>query len=667
MTFEEQILRYTTPYQGIEAIQGVDDLLKGGVGTVHLSLQSNLQHMEWRATGKPPHAFMLHEHGAWFDDVLRDFTAKCRGSGVLPVVYICTHTLAARHLEKHPEAWHWLTTDEKGAPLLQALYVFGRSQRFQGCLNNPGWVQHLKEASERAMAVGFGGIFYDNPNWVWCYCRHCQEKFAAFLARQGREPAPIPHEPNWDDETWQQYEMFLCETVRGGIAALSAHLKARDPEFRIAMNTTPPLRISPAVRQLPSFFLNEPVDWIFYESSPIAGQKADGSFARHVDQLSYGAAEAEHYGKLLTPLFKRSTPLDQFFPNLVKLGMADGWAFRSSVTLSDLLNLRNFRQLQAVKPYFEFVREHARRYLESRTSASVGIYFSWPTMLRHLAPRHARTDPKIEFNLGSPVNQNPYPHFRAWCHLLAEAHVPFKTVLDLNDPGVDVLILPETAHVTEEEAARLRRLVAAGMGLVATGKTSLFDGSKERETYVLADLLGASRPPAAPVRRAFGSGRVCLLPDAPELRHAEAPSPALREELTGVLRWAAQKAAFPVEADAPEAILITTLGSAGRTLVNLVNHQVSLDDDRLTPVGEVTLRLTEKPAKVEWLTPDGPAGALEVEPEGHGYRVRVPRTEIYNLVVLDWSPVRARASARVHAPARALARSEQERVREPVV
>ena len=636
MTFEEQIMRYSAPYSGIDAMAEVDNLVELGVGAAHISFGTRLGSLEWGGTGNSPHAFMVQDFGPWFDERVRRFTDKCRENGILSVVYTCLHTVAVHNVVKHPESWDWLVNDEKGRPLLQAFYVKWRAKRFQGCVNNPGWMEHLKRVTEKAHELGFGGIFYDNPNWVWCYCPYCQEKFAEYLKSKGAKPVPIPHEPDWEDEIWQHYHMFLCETVRDRIAELSAHIKSIDPEFRITVNSQPPSRHSPATRSLTSYITNQAVDWIFYEHSPAAGQNDDGSIQWNVDQWSYGIAEAEKLDKLLTAVFYRKDRADgRLFPNISRLSLAAGWAFRSAPIVSDVMFAHNFHPSLVLKPYFEFMRQHARLYLDSRMSAQVGVYFAFPNLYWHLAPQHAQVDPNIEWNTHSEIVGNPNPNFSAICHLLAHSHIPFKTILDLADADVDVLILPEVAYLTDEEVEAIGKLVQGGMGLLATGQTSLFYRNKIQEEYALARVFGTTKTAAQSLKNHFGKGKVMLLPHAPERKYAERQDANLAHEIISALRWLSGKERFSIEADAPKEVLITTMQSPDRTLVSLVNYKAKLSDDSLTPAGPVTIHLDRAPKSVELLSPDGEVPEIEVNAEGDGCRITVPETHIYNLLVLE--------------------------------
>jgi hypothetical protein len=57
--------------------------------------------------------------------------------------------------------------------------------------------------------------------------------------------------------------------------------------------------------------------------------------------------------------------------------------------------------------------------------------------------------------------------------------------------GVRVLVLPNLAAMTDEQCAHVRRFVARGGGLVATGETSRYDADGvARPDFALADLLG---------------------------------------------------------------------------------------------------------------------------------------------------------------------------------
>jgi hypothetical protein len=86
--------------------------------------------------------------------------------------------------------------------------------------------------------------------------------------------------------------------------------------------------------------------------------------------------------------------------------------------------------------------------------------------------------------------------FAGMAEALGLHRIPWRAVhadlVEHDAPGLDVLVLPNLAAMSEVQAAAVRRFVEGGGGLVATGETSLYDDEgRRRDDFALVDLLGA--------------------------------------------------------------------------------------------------------------------------------------------------------------------------------
>ena len=86
--------------------------------------------------------------------------------------------------------------------------------------------------------------------------------------------------------------------------------------------------------------------------------------------------------------------------------------------------------------------------------------------------------------------------WRGVTQALVRARIPYLPVhadlLERDGAGLSALILPNLGSMSDEQVAAIRRFVARGGGLLATGQSSLFDEWGEpRNDFALADLFGA--------------------------------------------------------------------------------------------------------------------------------------------------------------------------------
>jgi len=99
---------------------------------------------------------------------------------------------------------------------------------------------------------------------------------------------------------------------------------------------------------------------------------------------------------------------------------------------------------------------------------------------------------------GEKWQQRNEDHSSGMYHALIEARVPFEMVNDrLLDPEhlnrFRLLILPNTASLSDEQCNQLRKFVSEGGNLIATFETSLYTAEgKRRPDFGLSDLFGLS-------------------------------------------------------------------------------------------------------------------------------------------------------------------------------
>jgi len=130
-----------------------------------------------------------------------------------------------------------------------------------------------------------------------------------------------------------------------------------------------------------------------------------------------------------------------------------------------------------------------QRYLrQERSLARVGLVYSQQT---------------ARYYGGERAQQKVEDHTLGYYQALVEARIPFEMVHDQlldadHTSGLQVLIFPNIAALSDRQCGEIREFVARGGGLVATYETSLYDERGERRhDFGLADLFGASFDGAA--------------------------------------------------------------------------------------------------------------------------------------------------------------------------
>ncbi len=214
--------------------------------------------------------------------------------------------------------------------------------------------------------------------------------------------------------------------------------------------------------------------------------------------------------------------------------------------------------------------------------------------------------------------------------LLTEQHVPFAFVFDnqLEEGSLDeyqVLVLTDTACLSENAVRQLTKWVEAGGHLVCTFETSLYDEwGQKREDFGLKDLLGVSAAEARPAAleagqvraRPQGRGKVVYLPFEPGLAYARERS----EELSKPLLEAIGEVEPPLEIEAPASIAANALWGPERksVLVQLLNVSAFM------PGGDTGFRGLGRPAA----PPKDTASDGDIKAGGRVRRVNVPARDI---------------------------------------
>lgn len=573
----------------------------------------------------PHHKFCIHGMGAEFDALLRQFNAECAQRDIITTPYHCLFTLTRKQLAKHPEAEAWLTRDAQGKLLVQAYYEI--PIRLCGCVNNPGWRRHSQDIVKYSIGVGFTANFYDNPNWFRCQCRYCQEKFDAYMQAKGRRPQPIPTRPDWESELWHEYYWFIADCIGELIGELSRYGKSLNPAHLTYINTQPP-HLQPSVtNSMPSTVLNRHVDLVVYELGGTAPNRRNFCLTWNVASYSFGMAEAQGRQVVTIPYSTTREP-DVFHPDYIRLGLMEGFAFAAGESLPDLMFMTKYGPVKQLKPHFDFVRQYGPELVRAEPVADVAIYASWENHTWYLAPVQQRA----VFAIGTRFVHQGDLGYVNMCDIMAQHHVTFRTALALENLKTKVLVLPNIACLSKSEAAQIRKQVKAGMSLLATGETSLYDRLQKRKNYLLADVFGVKYPAQDRVRTTYGKGRVVFNPRRPEIIGGTMALIQLREDLDWLLKGGAGVRAVASE-DAPF-LLMTAFQNGRRQFINLLNYRID-DKFGIRPVEKVvvTVRGTMRSARA--VTPDGFLPRVKVQRQKGHSLITVSKVVIDTLLIVE--------------------------------
>ena len=299
----------------------------------------------------------------------------------------------------------------------------------------------------------------------------------------------------------------------------------------------------------------------------------------------------------------------------------------------DVSHLVDTTCVPVLHDYFDFIEEQGPTVLDAQPVADIGVYFSWETALHHLAPRQQDMFAN-DYAIVQPLQSHGYPSYNACVELFTRQHRLQRALLNLDSDRareVGVVVLPDTAVVTEDEAQSIRRLVRDGMGLVATGETSLYDTQGERSGYLLGDVFGVTERTREVRRHEFGKGRVVLDPGRPEMRGLWNKRTELAS-LLAHLDWASRRPPL-LTTNAPAFIMTKVMASGDGLLLHLVNFWIG-EDDRINPTPAFRVELRGEFSEVSVLSPDPTPPNVRATCEGGRTVLDVTNLTIYAMVVL---------------------------------
>jgi hypothetical protein len=451
-----------------------------------------------------PSVFELHRRSPYLGerDLFGELTKAARDNGIVVVARMDSSRANERFYYEHPD---WFTCDAEGNPY--------RAGDFDGpfytaCISGPYYREYLprvlQEICERYQPEGFS----DN-SWAGlgrtniCYCPNCRASFATYSGGLA-----LPRAKNWDDPVYRKWiEWSYAQRIT--LWELNNEVTHRyggpDCEWS-GMNS------GSLTNQCRSFrdwrAMTERVRIIFLDHQ---GRSQTAALFQNGEQ-----------GKMIRSLMGDDAPMPEsiaFYNNTgnyrlsskpepeVRLWFAEAvaggihpWWHHVGADHEDR------RMFRTAEPLFIWHEANERYLRDRRHLASVGVVYS-----QRNVDWFGRDDP--EERCDEPA--------RGLAAALVRARIPYAMVnaehLEDEDlAGYRALLLPNVGMLTDAQCDALRRYVARGGGLLATGETSLYgDYGARRPDFALADIFGA---------HAAGSTLLAKGREPSYLRFADAPA-----------------------------------------------------------------------------------------------------------------------------------------------
>ncbi len=554
---------------------------------------------------------------------------------------------------EEPRAQNWIQRDAHGRPIMLT-YGYQQSYRYRPCFANQEYLDYLKKIVRYAVEeVKTDFIHFDNfdlnPEPDSCHDETCTRGFRAYLnhkytpaqrkERFGFENVDHVNPPEWNepnppsrmqiiyDPAIQEWIDYRCQVMADALRQMAAYAKSMNPEVVIEINPhgitggnrawEAGLDHSRLLKWTQAFWTEESVD---------PGFGADGRLLSHI--RSYKLART--YRNVLMTYISENP-----------IAMAEGLAFNQTVGFAGVDPLT-----PGMLRYIEFYRKNRELFVGSQDVANVAVLRSYPSI----------TYNQRSVQLATILVEQA----------LIQARIPFDLIFDEHLENLSkykVLVLPETECLGDSQLALVRKFVAGGGGLVATGQAGRYDQWRrlrvEPGLKGLIDAQPAARDyeeevmtveaAGAPARKGYEKGRVVYIPavqfdgSLPEFgkyfqigpRFWKLPKNA--REITDGVRWAARDE-IPVEVSGPPYLVANVVEQPGkhRMIVHLVNYRAKTS--AVAEPVKVTCRIPgEQSAKgIRIYSPDAAqpeTASMTSDGRKVGFAVTV---KTYSVAVIEW-------------------------------
>lgn len=432
-------------------------LLKtAGVQSAMVYANSHIGYCYW-----PTKTGRMHR-GIGGRDVLGEIIALCHREGIHVVVY---YSLIFNNwaYDRHPS---WRLLDAEGRA---SRGRSGRGGRYGVCCPNNQAYRSFARSQVRELCAGydFEGVFFDMTFWPGiCYCPSCRRRFDREVG--GDMPTVI----DWQDPRWRTFQKKREEWL----------LEFADFATSTARRYKPGVTVEHNSATFPQGWRIGTTQGLTTYNDYIGGDLYGGFGQQSFICKLYDSLTPNKPFEFMTsrcyPSLRDHTTLKskEMLELHTYLALAHNGAFLF-IDAIDPVGTLNPRVYETMGEIFASSRDY-EPYLGGEMCQDVAVYFS--------------LDAKMDLaENGKPVAAAGWavPHLDAAlgaATTLRENHIPFGVISrgNLKDTSpYQVILLPDVLMLSEEEAEDLRRFVADGGGLYASGHTP---------PALLGDVLGLS-------------------------------------------------------------------------------------------------------------------------------------------------------------------------------
>ena len=520
----------------------------------------------------------------------------------------------------------WYQVDVYGKPILLT-YGYQQSFRYRPCFNHDAYMEYYKEkiiryAVEKIKTdfIHFDNFDYNyppeadfNPATIAAFRKYLEDKYTASerCERFGFENVSYVLPPMWNDPNpaekmveirdpvIQEWIDFRCWTFTTRLAECARFVRALNKEVAIEVNPHGLVgsnRAWEAGINHPDLMQYTNVIWTEDTNNP-----------RWEDGVAIG--KFRHY------------KLGRTTGNFIMTGNHKPQDFAENLALNRTIGfLGTSIPVGVRKKYLDFWLGHKELYTKMKGMEKVAVLRSYPSMAYNII------ETQIAVNMAEQA--------------LQQRQIPFDIIFDQQQDELEnyyVIVLANQESLDEKMIPKIKTFVKNGGGIVATGKTGMYDGWRRlRKNNLIEEMLLETGEGMEVSAFDYGEGRVIYLPElimpGGEVKlgfESDWMMPENANELVSAVYWAAGRT-LPLTVTAPEWVGVSHDTQEKREVIHLFNYH------NQSEVNGITLKYDGAIKKAWAVSPDQDGIInLPITKEGERTIVQISSLMVYKIIVLE--------------------------------
>lgn len=366
----------------------------------------------------------------------------------------------------HPE---WFVHNKDGAPQEY-------NGTYQACVNG-GWANGyaLEILRESLARFDLDGVFFNMTGYRpfdysgtyhgICWCRNCQDGFAAMFA------SPLPEREDFSDRAYRDYLVFQRRTSQATAQRIYDTVKSVRPQTGVMGGGHGRCD-----------FMRLELQRSIKRPAPEWPHQA-GELTRWAAAVGRGKPYAVASTNFLDYRWRFSS--ETYSQQMLRFGQALAGGAQFDYYLLGTFDQPNAEPLEPVRQFMLWHAANQMNFVRTKSLARVALYHSRATNA---------------YAAATLTGDRQTNGFRGAYRTLLESRIPFDYVSDdiiaesdgAELSGYDVIVLPNVSCLSDAEAAALDAFVVAGGTLIATGETGLYDElGRPRSEFALKSFPAA--------------------------------------------------------------------------------------------------------------------------------------------------------------------------------